>query len=153
MEITQTTIFLFCKKVALSLLAFLTPIHYTLLAVGMFIMLDTFIGIWKAKKCRTKVSSRKLSRVIRKMLVYQLTIITFYVLDYAIINELVIVSLNVDFALTKLIGVVLISIELYSIDESFEQATGKGLYQRITDFVTKVKKIRKDVNNFRQDAA
>ena len=130
-------------QIAAVLLTFISPIAGVLIAVGAFVFLDTIIGIWKAKKIKQKVTSRRLSSVVNKMLVYQLTVITFFILGHFIVNDIVKQFINIDYAMTKVIAVVLISIEFFSIDESFKTATGKGLLERFTDLVTKFKKNKK----------
>jgi len=130
------------------LLTFISPIAGVLVAVGAFIMLDTIIGIWKAKKIKQKVTSRRLSSVVNKMLVYQLTVITFFILGHFIVNDIVKTFIDVDYAMTKIVAVVLISIEFFSIDESFKTATGKGLLQRFTELLSKYKENKK---SFRKD--
>ena len=125
------------------LVSFISPIVGVLIAVGAFILLDTIVGIWKAKKIKQKVTSRRLASIVNKMLVYQLTTITFFTLDWFIINDIILEFLSVEFALTKAIAVVLISIEFFSINESFEMATGKGLIARFKDLMNKYKENKK----------
>lgn len=160
-DITDETVTMWSKiggfflKVLVALWTFIAPVVGVLVAVGLFILLDTITGIWKAKKKNQKVTSRRLGRIINKMLVYQATVLTFFVLDFFILDEVTKTFLSFDFALTKIVAVVLCSIEIYSIDESFEQATGKGLFERIKDVVSKYKETRKaisGINNEEDDA-
>ena len=125
------------------LVSFISPVVGVLIAVGAFILLDTVVGVWKAKKIKQKVTSRRLSSIVNKMLVYQLTTITFFTLDWFIINDIILEFLSVEFALTKAIAVVLISIEFFSINESFEVATGKGLLARFKDLMNRYKENKK----------
>jgi len=141
-----TTSVIFAKKLILIVCAFLLPIAPVLIAVGMFIIADTIIGIWKSKKLKRDITSRKLSRVIYKMFVYQIVTITFFCLDYAIIHDFTVLMFNIDFALTKIVAIILISIEAYSIDESFKLATGKGLFERAKDLIVKYKDVKSDIN-------
>jgi len=135
-------------QIAAVLLSFISPIAGVLIAVGAFVFLDTIIGLWKAKVIKQQITSRRLSDVVQKMLVYQLTVITFFILGHFIINDIVKEFIDIDYAMTKLIAVVLISIEFFSIDESFKAATGKGLLQRLTDLISKYKTNKKA---FRKD--
>ena len=133
------------------IVAFLAPIQGVLLAVGAFIILDSLIGVWRAKKVGQKITSRRLSRIIRKMLVYQSTVITFFLLDYFIVNEFVLSFFSIEFALTKIIAVILIGIEIFSIDESFKAATGNGLFGHFKKLIGKIKETKKDVNSLKDD--
>lgn len=129
-------------KILPALLAFFLPIAGILIAVGGFIILDTIIGVWKAKKLKEKVTSKKLSKVIQKMLVYQLVVITFFLLDCFIVNDFILTFFSIQFALTKVIAIILISIEVFSIDESFGQATGLGLFGHLTKLIRKLKNLK-----------
>ena len=131
-----------CSKLIFAVWAFLSPIYLILLAVGMFIIADTVLGIWKAKKIGQKISSKRMGDVITKMLIYQLVTITFFCIDYAVINDIAIEVVSIQFVLTKAVALVLISIEFFSIDESFKDATGKGLLERLIEVVNKYKAFR-----------
>lgn len=139
-------------KIILFLWVFVAPIFGILVTVGMFIFLDTFIGIWKAKKLKQPVTSRKMGRIINKMLLYNSVVITFFALDHFIFHDIVIQFFSIDYALTKVIAVVLISIEAYSIDESFQQATGKGLFERAKDLIKKYKDVNEDLPKENEDS-
>jgi len=125
------------------LISFSSPIAGVLIAVGDFVLLDTVIGVWKAKKIKQKITSRRLSSVINKMLVYQLNVITFFILGHFIVNDIVKQFIDVDYAMTKIVAVILISIEFFSIDESFKTATGKGLLERFNELLQKYKENKK----------
>jgi phage-related holin len=45
------------------------------------IAIDTFTGIWKAKKLKEKITSRKLSGIISKLALYEITVIMFFLID------------------------------------------------------------------------
>lgn len=129
-------------KIIPALFAFFLPIAGILCAVGGFIILDTIVGVWKARKLKEKVTSKKLSKIISKMLIYQLVVITFFLLDSFIINDFILSFFSIQFALTKVIALVLISIEVFSIDESFGQATGQGLFGHLSKLIGKVKNLK-----------
>ena len=139
---------IYITQIMAVLLTFISPIAGVLIAVGAFIFLDTIIGVWKAKKIKQKVTSRRLSSVVNKMLVYQLTVITFFILGHFIVNDIVKTFIDVDYAMTKLIAVILISIEFFSIDESFKTATGEGLLDRFKHLMNTYKENKK---SFRKD--
>lgn len=129
-------------KIIPALIAFFLPIAGILVAVGGFIILDTIVGVWKAKRLKEKVTSKKMSRIIQKMLVYQAVTLTFFLLDSFIVNDFILTFFSVQFALTKVIALILISIEVFSIDESFGQATGLGLFGHLTKLIGKVKNLK-----------
>ena len=62
--------------------AFFLPISGILLMIGVLIAIDTFTGIWKAKHQKQEITSRKFSAIVSKLLLYELTVILFYLIDY-----------------------------------------------------------------------
>jgi phage-related holin len=61
--------------------AFFLPISGILIMIGVLIAIDTFTGIWKANKLKEKISSRKLSGIISKLALYEITVIMFFLID------------------------------------------------------------------------
>lgn len=143
--------------------AFLQPIHAILLAVGFFIFLDTVVARvrvyiqkkrnnlkLKNKKKLTKLEQDKASWTSRKMqlgfvgksLVYNLAVLTFFLLDYALLNQFVHLFTTVDYLLTKGVAIVLIYTECLSLNESFKAIKGKGFLEYVMDIIRNVKKIR-----------
>jgi len=57
-------------------LAFFLPISGILIMIGILIAIDTFTGIWKANKLEEKITSRKLSSIISKLALYEVTVIS-----------------------------------------------------------------------------
>jgi len=122
------------------LISFISPIFGVLIAVGAFVILDTVIGLWKAKVIKEDWNSKRLREgLVNKMLVYQLTVITFFILGHFIVTDIVKQFIDVDYAMTKIVAVILISIEFFSIDESFKTATSKGLLERFNELIQKYK--------------
>lgn len=70
--------------------AFFLPISGILFLIGFAIIVDTLTGIWKAKKLKIKITSRKLSAIISKLMLYEVAVIGFYLIDYWILNDIVI---------------------------------------------------------------
>ena len=57
--------------------SFFLPISGILILIGVSVILDTITGVWKSYKLKTKVTSRKLSAVISKILLYEVTVMLF----------------------------------------------------------------------------
>lgn len=134
-------------SVLIPVISFLSPIWLIMLAVGAFILLDTIVGIWRSKKLGIKLTSKKFNTIWNKMFIYQSVIITFFFLDQAIMNQIVLMFFSVDFLLTKILALILISSEFYSIDESYKQATGTGLLELLKKNIKIGKDIKKDIKN------
>jgi hypothetical protein len=68
-----------------------------------------------------------------------------YASDFFIVNELTKMAVSVDFLFTKLIALVLISIEVKSIDESFQKVKGYSFLNKAIDLIIKAKNIKKEL--------
>lgn len=136
-------------KLGSILLAFFLPIQGILIGIGFAISLDTFTGIWKAVKNDESITSRKLSRLISKTLLYESAIMLFYVMDYFLINELVNQLFSVPFLVTKCVALVLFSIEVISINENIKGITGEDIWDRAKNLLSRIKEIKKDVDEIK----
>lgn len=130
------------KQFLLTFLAFVSPIAPLALIISLFAIIDTFVGRWYARKINEKITSRK-TRIgfTRKMITYFLVLITAYLIDRFIVNEIMRNYIWFDWAFTKFFASVLIWIEYTSIDEKIKWVKGKGLTDRVVDFGKSLKKI------------
>jgi phage-related holin len=124
-----------------SILAFFAPVAGIMIAIGAFIALDTLLGVMAAQKIGEKIESRKLSKVVWKMLMYQAVTLSFFIMDVFIVGDLLGTLINTPYVLTKTVGVALIAIEFKSIDENIEKMTGTTLLKRLYDLIAKGKDI------------
>lgn len=129
-----------------SILSFFIPVANILILVGCAIVLDTFTGLWKSIKIGDKVTSRKLSSVISKMLLYQSTVLLFYMLDVFILNEIVIAFFNVPLLTTKILGLTLVSVEIVSINENYKKVMNVDLWSSLKNMLSRAKEIKKDIS-------
>ncbi len=110
----------------MAIVTFFSPIHGLLLAVGAMIFMDTILGVTKAVKLEgwESVTSRRASVIISKFLLYQLTVITFFIIDYNLLNEFTRIHYNNDYLVTKLVTLSLCFVEAKSIDENIKSIFG-----------------------------
>jgi predicted MFS family arabinose efflux permease len=126
------------------LIIFFAPIKGIIILVALSTILDTFFGVWKATKLKEKVNSKKFRfGLIPKLLSYIAAIMLVYASDFFIINYLTKTVISIDFLATKIIALTLISIEVKSIDESFEKVQGYSFIHKITKLILKAKDIKK----------
>jgi hypothetical protein len=140
------------------ILSFFQPIQYVLLAVGAFILLDTIMAYIRTRKTKRNWTSRQMRiGLVPKLITYQLLIITFFLVDFALLNEFIIFFTKIPFFLTKITAIVLVYIEILSIDESFKVIKGKSIFSYFTEMIKSAKKIKttiQEVNeNKKQDDA
>ena len=129
--------------------AFFLPISGILIMIGVLIAIDTFTGIWKAKKLKEKITSRKLSAIISKLALYEVTVIMFFLIDNFILNDIILTFFSVEFMLTKVVALVLSSIEVMSINESYKQIYHLDLWQSMKLLFARAKDIKDDINKIK----
>jgi hypothetical protein len=130
-------------------LTFFMPITGMVLAVGFSIFLDTITGIWKSRKNGVPIRSRRLSAVISKMFLYQLTIILFFLIDWFILNDILKTIFTTELLLTKVLSLVLISIEVVSINENYKAVRGIDLWASLKRLLSRAKELKNDSDEIR----
>ena len=130
-------------------LAFFMPISGILIMIGVLICIDTFTGIWKANKLEEKITSRKLSSIISKLALYEVTVIMFFLIDQFILNDIILTFFSVPFMLTKVVALVLSSIEVMSINENYKVVKGIDLWQSMKLLFARAKDIKDDINKIK----
>lgn len=130
-------------KLALFAIALLSPIKIFLVLVGIFIFIDTILGIWAAKKNGIKIESRKLSKFISKMFVYNMVVILAFLLDKYLLGEFFLLFLSIPLAITKLTTIGLVLNEAYSMDEKVRNVKGVGIWDIFSKLLGLAKFIKK----------
>lgn len=131
--------------------AFFMPITGLMFLIGFAIFVDTITGVWKAKKLKQPITSRRLSAVISKMLLYEITVILFYLIDYFILNDIILTFFSVPLMLTKMLALVLVSIEVVSINENYKAVKGIDLWVSAKNLITRAKELKKDADQIRHN--
>ena len=126
--------------------AFLAPITGIMVTVGVCILADTVMGIWKAKKLKQEVTSRKLSQIISKMFLYQMTVMLIFAVDTFIVNDIIQQFFTVPLFATKVVALTLISIELFSIDENFKAVKKKGFWDYFKELTARAKDVKDKID-------
>jgi Zn-dependent protease with chaperone function len=131
--------------------AFFLPISGILFLIGFAIVIDTLTGLWKAKKLKIKITSRKLSTIISKMMLYEVAVIGFYLIDYWILNDIILKFFSVPLMLTKILSLILVSIEVMSINENYKAVKGIDIWQGMKNLFARAKEIKSDLNGLRHN--
>lgn len=127
--------------------SFLIPIKILIYLVGLMIIIDTISGIWKAKKTGEALTSHKLSRAISKMLLYQLALITFFILEKYLLGEFVLIFTAIPYFLTKVVAVFISFVEIVSINENITIIYGFNFLKEFKNFLFRAKKIKKELED------
>ena len=132
--------------------AFFLPISGILLMIGLLIIIDTITGIKKAHKLKEKITSRKLSSIISKLALYEITVIMFFLIDKFILNDILLTFFSVPFMLTKIVALVLASVEVISINENIKVISTRNLdlWQSAKALFARAKDIKDDLNKIRE---
>lgn len=135
--------------------AFFLPISGILFLIGFAIILDTLTGIWKAKKLKIKITSRKLSAIVSKLFLYEVAVIGFYLIDYWILNDIIMKFFSVPLMLTKILSLVLVSIECISISENYKAVKGIDIWSALKNLLQRSKEIKNDIDGvrYKQDSS
>lgn len=136
---------IYLKSFLVSLFSFFLPVVPLILLVGGFILIDTILGVWAAKKRGEKITSRKLGNIIPKMILYQMAVLSAFVLDVWLLGEFIKFILSIDLLFTKLVAMTLIFIEILSINENFTFITGKNLFQSFKLMITRASSVKEDI--------
>lgn len=119
---------------------FFAPVIPMVVATVLFILLDTVMGLWKCKAIGEERRSNGFKRgFIPKMLIYTVLIGTVFVADFYITNEAVKHYTQFDFVITKIIALILIFIEGWSIDENFKAIYGFSIIALFKKFINYLK--------------
>jgi hypothetical protein len=85
------------------------------------------------------------------MLLYEITVILFYLIDYFILNDIVLTFFSVPLMLTKMLSLVLVSIEVVSINENYKAVKGIDLWVSAKNLITRAKELKDDANEIRHN--
>lgn len=107
----------------LASLSVLLPIKELMLTVGFLVGADLVVGIWKAMKLKQRIRSRRMSDTVTKLLLYQVAIISAFLIEKYVITDML--------PIAKLVGTVIAIIEFKSIIESIEAVTKQDIWSRI----------------------
>ena len=133
-----------------SCFVFFAPIWATILLIGVAVFADTIVGIARSIKLKQPIVSRKLFRFASKSFRYCGFIMLFFGFDKLLLNEFVCHFFSIQFALTKLMAIIVMSIEFYSIDESIRMMNkNKGFKHYATRLLKDVKNGKEELNELK----
>jgi len=112
--------------------------------VALATIIDTCFGLWKAKKLEEEITSKLFRNgLVPKLVSYVAAVMLIYASDVFIINALTMSVISVEFISTKLIAIVLLSIEVKSMDESFVKVKGYSFIDKTKVIINKIKDLKK----------
>ena len=133
------------------ILSFFLPIVGILILIAASVILDTITGIWKAKKLKQPITSRRLSAIISKILLYEATVMLFFAMDKFLLNDIVMQFFSIDLLTTKILALVLVSIEVISINENYYAIYQKDLWYALKNLFARAKEVTSDFKNIKKN--
>ncbi len=128
------------------IIAFLMPIIPLIIIVGVAIVLDAIISIRKSKKLKQPITSRKLSKSISKMVLYNSAVILFFCIEHWILGDFIGLLTSIPFVLTKLVTAFLLYVEGLSIQENLK-AMGIDIWSKFKGFLKRSQELKDDITN------
>lgn len=130
---------------------FFAPAGLIFASVGFAIMVDTYFGRKRAKHDKEEVTSKKTRiGVVEKSYGYLLITASVFVVDVAIVNDVVKMIFPIDFLLTRIAAGFFIWIEYTSVNESYMVIKGMSLGEAFRKFVKNIKQTKKEVDDFKK---
>ncbi len=148
--ILTTKLKLYATKLMAIVLSFFLPIVGILILIAASVILDTITGIWKAKKLKQPITSRRLSAIISKILLYEATVMLFFAMDKFLLNDIVMQFFSIDLLTTKILALVLVSIEVISINENYRAIYQKDLWDALKNLFARAKEVTSDFKNINE---
>ena len=149
--ILTTKIKLYSTKLMAIILSFFLPIVGILILIAASVILDTITGIWKAKKLKQPITSRRLSAIISKILLYEATVMLFYAMDKFLLNDIVISFFSIELLTTKILALTMVSIEVISINENYKAVKGIDLWASLKNLFARAKEVTSDFKNIKKN--
>lgn len=113
----------FLVKALVAVAALLAPIQMVMITVGFLILADLITGMWAALKRGEKINSAAMRRTVSKIFVYQLSVISGFLLETYILGNTVPVS--------KIVASVIGMVEFKSVLENSNYIVGDDVFSII----------------------
>ncbi len=142
----------YLKAVLISLLAFFAPIKSLFVLVAFAVILDTIFGFWSSHKLSLPLTSRKFFRLAKKICIYYSCLALSFGIDRLIMNDIILNWISIDFAFTKFIVLVLLSIEVFSIDEKIKKVNnGNGIFFYVKRLINVAKNVKEEYDELKEE--
>lgn len=119
--------------------AALAPIHTVLIVVGVLVVLDLITGIWASIKKGSKFSSAKLRDSISKLIIFQIAVISAFILERYLLADLLPVS--------KMVAGIIGLVEATSLFENLNVIYGRNIFQSVVDKLGSSNKVNQPQQN------
>ncbi len=122
-----------------AILTFITPAIYAIVILLLLMIIDTFLGIKKAKKKGIEITSNRLSDFFAKLIGYSIFIFIGLIIDKAFQIPYIV----------WILAIIPIYIEIKSINENQIELGKKGLFKDVEDVYKMVLKVKRKRDELR----
>lgn len=112
-------------KTMLVAVAALSPIHSVMITVGVLISMDLITGLWAAYKKSEIITSAALRRTVSKFVIYQIAVISAFIVQKYMLADLVPAS--------NIVAGVIGMVELKSVLENASKILGGDVFKLILE--------------------
>lgn len=112
-------------KTMLVAIAALSPIHSVMITVGILITMDLITGLWAAYKKSEIITSAALRRTVSKFVVYQIAVISAFIVQKYMLSDMVPAS--------NIVAGVIGMVELKSVLENASKILGGDVFKLILE--------------------
>lgn len=139
------------KQLLPIVLLFLLPVKGLVVSVGVVIIFDTITGIYRSVKLggSSAFNSERLGKVVGKLILYNLAIISIFILDELLLGEFLKHWFSIPFLATKIVTMVLCFIEITSIKENIEESFGVDIFKLLKKFFQRTKELTNDIKDIK----
>lgn len=113
----------FFKNLLITLAGILAPAKALLISVGFLIIADLVTGVWAAIKRGEKIKSSAMRRTISKMVIYNIAVISGFLVETYMLENI--------FPVSKIVASVIGLVELKSILENANSILGQDLFKTV----------------------
>lgn len=125
------------NAIFVSIVAIITPVQPLMLTVGFLIVVDFIFAIYRAYKTGEAITSRKMGNTIPKIILYNISILSLYLVNKYVINS--------GLPLEKIAAGLISIVEIKSCDESFKIIYGWSLWDKVKKIISRGKSTTKDL--------
>jgi hypothetical protein len=131
------------------ILAFLLPIKEMILIVGLMIIFDTITGLYKSRKLKIPITSNKLSALISKLFLYEMCLITSFIVDKYVVGEFISIFSTIPFFLTKIVCLFMVGVEVTSIAENYKAVSGVSVWDKFKQMTRRIKDAKQEIEDIK----
>lgn len=139
------------KTIVWPLIAFFAPVKEIIILMICMIFIDTITGIWKSVKLGVPITSRMLSRIISKLILYCGGVLLVYGVDSLLMNDILMRFFTVDLLMTKVVAMIFAFIELISINENWKAVKGFDIWEKFKELTKRAKTIKEEITDLNID--